>query len=154
MRAEDNRETIVLVACAARKLAQTAAARDLYISPLFRLARGVAELWTPRWFILSARHSLLDPAQVIRPYDLRLTKLSVQARREWASEVASQFARVQAAPARVVFLAGRAYREPLAQLLAARGHRIEVPLVGLGIGRQQAALKRLLAAAHAMGQTG
>lgn len=133
----------MLVACAARKLDRAAPARDLYVSTLFRLARAVAEKTSDRWFVLSARHGLVDPGRVLRPYDLRLTQLSREARAAWAEGVARRFDAAQPAPSRVVILAGLDYREPLARLLVGRGHRVEAPLAGLGIGRQQQALKRM-----------
>ncbi len=60
---------IALVSCSAQKLDRKAPARDLYCSPLFKLARRYAELTCDAWFILSAKHGVVDPARILEPYD-------------------------------------------------------------------------------------
>ena len=59
--AESQAPTLLLVACVKEKLAAPAAARDLYVSPLFKKEREYAERAGLPWFILSAEHGLVAP---------------------------------------------------------------------------------------------
>lgn len=62
----------LLIGCGGLKLDRPAAACELYTGPLFRAARTHAEASGVPWAILSARHGLVMPADVIEPYDTRL----------------------------------------------------------------------------------
>ncbi len=104
-------QTICLVPCASRKCSSRALARDLYESALFRKMRAVVEeLGTP-WFILSAKHGLVQPDQPVDPYDLTLKDMRVSERRLWAERVIGQMERVLPPADRVVVFAGKTYRE-------------------------------------------
>ena len=133
---------IVLVACAAGKQRSDAPARDLYTSVLFRKARAWAEAHGDEWRILSALHGLVAPDHVLAPYDLALADLDRAARHAWAHRVLGDLRATLHLGDTVVFLAGRLYRADLAPALAADGHRIDVPMEGLGIGQQLAWLTR------------
>lgn len=131
---------IVLVACVSTKLQERAKARDLYASPLFRLAFAYAKSLEPdRIFILSAKHGLLDPDTRIEPYDESLVGAKDGHIREWAKKVFTRLSRVSD-PARdeYIFLAGERYRRHLAPLLS----KVRVPAEGLGIGKQLQFFKR------------
>jgi hypothetical protein len=130
-------ERIGLVGCASVKLKRPAAARDLYRSSLFRKASAHAEATCDRWFILSAKHGLLDPDDVIEPYDVRLgaNRRDTPPIHEWAKRVLGQIESTVPDPAsaRFVILAGVQYRtimfhEPT--------WHWEVPMEGMGIGEQ------------------
>ncbi|WP_367186017.1 DUF6884 domain-containing protein [Mesorhizobium escarrei] len=54
--------------CVKSKLSHEAAARDLYTSPLFTGARGLAEGNRVRWYVLSALYGLVAPQAVVAPY--------------------------------------------------------------------------------------
>jgi hypothetical protein len=73
-----------LVGCSQRKLRHTAPARELYTSPLFRLASRYCDATYDRWLVLSARHGLIDPEQILAPYDANLNRLDRAGRDEWA----------------------------------------------------------------------
>jgi len=137
---------LVLVACAAKKGPEPAPAGDLYRSDLFNKASAWAKRHGDAWRILSAEHGLLDPAQVIAPYDRTLAKMHHDARREWARSVRYALADMVergelASDARITILAGVRYRYPIEAALRARGHDVQVPLEGLGIGQQKKWLK-------------
>ncbi len=65
---------LVVIPCGARKTAMPACAAKLYTGPYFTACRRAALALTPAagWLILSAKHGLLKPEQVIDPYDLRM----------------------------------------------------------------------------------
>ena len=139
-------QTICLVPCASRKRSSRALARDLYESALFRKMRAVVEeLGTP-WFILSAKHGLVQPDQPVDPYDLTLKDMRVSERRLWAERVIGQMERVLPPADRVVVFAGKTYREFLMDWLRGRSAAVETPLARFPIGRQQQYLDAWLAA--------
>ena len=78
---------LFLVSCVKTKLPRRAAAKDLYISDWFRKARACVESTGCPWALLSAEYGLLDPDEVIRPYEKTLNAMPVAERRSWANEV-------------------------------------------------------------------
>lgn len=123
---------IGLVGCGAKKLDRAAPARDLYTGALFRKAAAHAEVTCDRWFILSAKHGLVRPDDVIEPYDVVLSAHSP----EWDELVRAQLAAELAGAPRVllVALAGERYRTALHPCQ----WPYEIPMRGLGIGQQLA----------------
>jgi hypothetical protein len=73
-----------IVSCVSLKRPEPALAKDLYISPWFRLARSYVEATGCPWFILSAKYGLVAPDQTLAPYQQTLNKMSVLERREWS----------------------------------------------------------------------
>ncbi|WBY01539.1 hypothetical protein PE066_19065 [Ramlibacter tataouinensis] len=134
--------TIALVGCVKSKRPHPAPAEDLYTSALFRALRAYARRHADRWFILSAEHGLLQPQDVVQPYEKTLLTMAKPARQQWASKVATQLDAVLPAGCRLILLAGQRYREDLEPLLQARGHQIDVPLRGLRLGEQLRQLRK------------
>nr|WP_209005130.1 DUF6884 domain-containing protein [Anaeromyxobacter diazotrophicus] len=87
------------------------------------------------WFILSAQYGLLEPDAEVEPYERTLNTMAVAQRREWARRVLEQLEPRLASVQQIVLLAGMRYREFLVPRLSAVC-RVEVPLEGLGIGKQ------------------
>lgn len=86
--------------------------------------------------ILSAEYGLVDPEQVISPYEKTLNTMPIVARRQWAEKVGTQLGKTMPQLKRAVFLAGSRYREFLGDHLQHRGIIVEVPMEGLRIGEQ------------------
>jgi hypothetical protein len=130
-----------LVACVATKAKEPSPARDLYVSPLFRGRRRYVERSCERWFILSARHGLLEPERLLEPYDDALGDIPTSARRRWSEQV---LANIQQRVGRLqdhIFEvhAGADYRNfGLVSGLQAAGARVEIPAEGLRQGEQLA----------------
>jgi hypothetical protein len=120
-------EVMHLVSCVSMKRSTPSCAEDLYVSPWFKAARR--HVSREPWAILSARHGLLRPDQVIEPYDDTLSGRRSIDRRAWAASVLRTIPPAR----RYVIWAGAAYAEHLAPSLNA-----ELPLRGLGIGEQLA----------------
>ena len=127
---------VALVSCVKTKRSTPHPAGDLYTSTLFLGLRKYAETYADRWFILSAKHGLLDPDRVTAPYEQTLNNMSAPARSHWAEKVKGQLAAVLPVGAEVIVLAGARYRENLLPFLRQRGHSVTVPLEGLPFGRQ------------------
>ena len=60
---------VILVSCVGQKLGYPAPAADLYQSDWFKKARAYAEAEGQRWYILSAKHGLVNPSKVLTPFD-------------------------------------------------------------------------------------
>jgi hypothetical protein len=81
-----------LIGCSAEKLSDPAPARLLYCGPFFKLTMQ----WISKpgrvdeWGILSAKHGLVLPDQVIEPYDLHLDRLDYKERVVWGNKVRHQ----------------------------------------------------------------
>lgn len=129
---------IAIIGCGARKLDRPAPARELYVGSYFQACSRAAEAIAPgRWFILSAKHGLLRPGDEIEPYDLTLGQ---------PGSVTAQQATWQALTCGIWFepvtaLCGSRYADLARQVWP----QVEVPLAGLGIGRQLQALARIAA---------
>lgn len=119
-------------------------ARELYSSDWFVKARTYVEAQRVKWYILSAKHGLVLPDQVIPPYSVTLIDMSSDQRRAWARGVAKQLRQKCRAGNLVKILAGHSYREHLIPFLESWGCRVKVPMQGMGIGQQKAWLKRQL----------
>lgn len=132
-------DTIVLISCVSKKLSHKAKARDLYISPLFRMNLKYAQRFSPqKVFILSAKYGLVQLDEEIEPYDVTLNQMSARERRNWAAKVVSQLQEhSNLENNHFVILAGQKYRQYLLPHLKS----YEVPLAGLPIGKQLQFLK-------------
>lgn len=120
---------------------RAAAAGDLYISPLFRGRRHYVERSCDRWFILSAKHGLVDPAQPLAPYEETLKGKTRAEKRAWTERILEALDRRVIDYSSTVFEvhAGAEYRDfGLTDGLRARGAAVEVPALGLSQGQQLA----------------
>lgn len=133
--------TIALVACVSRKHSSPLPARELYTSDWFRKASAYAEQVADEWYILSAKHGLLAPGTTIEPYNETLNRMPAPDRRVWARRVLKSLERVLRPGDRVVILAGQRYREHLVAPIQRMGCCVDVPMEGLGIGKQLRWLK-------------
>lgn len=140
VRTPDSAPDMVLVGCVKTKLDVPAPARDLYTSNLFRKERAYAELSGARWFVLSAKHGLVDPEAILEPYDLRLSRTSRDYRRTWGARVIDQL-REAVGPLdgqTIEIHAGSAYTDAIRGLLSAQGATVIEPLAGLTMGARLA----------------
>ncbi len=125
---------IVLVSCASQKLDEPAPAKDLYISALFTKNMAYAKTLQPdSIFILSAKYGLLTLDEEIEPYDVTLKNMKSSEVKAWARRVLAQLAKYADLEAdEFVFLAGMPYRKYLVPQIK----HVQVPLEGMGIGKQ------------------
>ena len=144
---------LTLVACASKKVSgnEPIRAKDLYTSPLFKMAREYAEHDDQAWYILSAKYGLLHPDSVVTPYNMALTDMTRADQMEWGKAVREQmretifeedFMAYYTGP--ITVLAGASYRQELVPFLECmvRDGSVSVPMGGLGIGKQLQWLKR------------
>ncbi len=127
---------IGLISCVSRKRPIASRAEDLYDSALFLKSRDYIRSRCGTWAILSAKYGLVDPDQVIEPYEETLNTKTAAERRDWSQRVWNVL-RSRINPGdEILILAGQKYREHLVPLLEAHGCQVHVPLKGLSIGRQ------------------
>lgn len=81
-----------LVSCTKTKLEDPAPPGELYaLSTLFSKASQYCDQEHDDWYILSAKHHLLEPdGPPIEPYDETLTGARVSRKRKWAKEAFEQ----------------------------------------------------------------
>jgi hypothetical protein len=131
--------TVGIVACCGPKLAFSARAEDLYTSDLFRKSVAYLErLGISQWAILSAKHGLVRPDRVIRPYDKALARMPASERRKWAKKVQNQLVSAFEPGTHFVVLGGRHYLAPFDGLV---DYTYEDPLRGMQIGERLRFLK-------------
>jgi len=135
---------IGLISCVSKKHPIASRAEDLYDSALFSKSRDYVRNRCDTWAILSAKYGLVDPDQVIEPYEETLNAKSAAERREWSKRVWNVLQSRINPGNDIIILAGQRYREYLVPLLEAYGCQVHVPLKGLGIGRQLQWLKNHL----------
>ena len=140
-------QEIALVSCVKTKRDEPAPPKDLYTSDYFEKMRSYAEQYHDDWWILSAKHGLLDPdGEIIDPYDETLTGARVATKRAWAERVADQLDEqgLLSEDVVLVFHAGKDYYGELLPLIEDSGATIEIPTEGLAIGEKQAWYKERL----------
>lgn len=127
---------VVLISCVKSKQNQPAKAKNLYVSDLFAKERAYAERSGRPWYILSAEHGLVDPEQVLAPYEAYLPAMPASYRRSWGNTVITQLEAVLGDLQGLVLEihAGRQYVRPIQDGLLQRGAKVLLPLDGLRFG--------------------
>ncbi len=137
-------KTVVLISCVKRKRDCRSKAKDLYISPLFRAERAYAEKFADTWYILSAKHHLLDPEKEICPYEQTLNDANATERRKWSNEVFASLQRCTSPDDKIIMVAGEKYCQYLVPLIEKRGNPVLRPTRGYSMGRIPGRLQELM----------
>ncbi len=137
--------TICLVSGSKSQLKTRALAGRLYTSTLFQRASRYAMQKCDRWFVLSARHGLVAPDEVLDPYKITFNDLSDQERFEWAQNVMKFLLRERiTAHDTVIILASAVVREYLVPVLKGRRFHVEIPIQGMNAVEQMQWLEQQL----------
>lgn len=132
---------IGLVSCVKTKRDEPSPPRDLYVSSYFEKMRSYAEQYHDDWWILSARHGLLDPeGPPVEPYDETLRDATKAERVDWSRKVVEQLAEEGLLSRDVVLVlhAGKDYYTELVPLLEETDVSTDIPTEGLPLGEKQA----------------
>jgi len=135
---------IGLVGCVKGKRSSPAHARDLYTSALFLGRRRFVERTCDQWFVLSAKHGLVEPDRVLEPFDQTLNDASTAERRRWSEQVVGDLSEVVGDLHGIVFEAhaGKSYLDyGLAAGIERRGGIVHRLTDGMTFGRQLAFYK-------------
>ena len=122
---------VALIGSSGASAEEPKAAGEMFCSDGFARAREHARHSRLPWFVLSAKHGLLDPGEVISPYGSHIDDQPSAYRAAWAEWVVAQLAdRVQLDGVVVEVHGGVDFAQPLRQPLARRGAVLEIPLPG------------------------
>jgi hypothetical protein len=130
---------IGLVGCVNKKVGVPRVAKDLYVSTLFVGRRSYVERSSDEWWVLSAKHGLVHPDEVLAPYNVTLKDADRLARRSWSNQLLLVIdERIQPRRGDVFEIhAGAEYREfGLLDGLRDRGCVVEIPTEGMPFGVQ------------------
>lgn len=119
---------VFIVGCSREKQSTSAPARLLYQSPRFVAASRLAEQFGDRWFVLSGRHGLVLPDEVLEPYDFDLRQQDAFYKMEWANKAFAGLTSQIAPGAQITFLSAPEYSVPLATRLLDLGYSVFEPL--------------------------
>lgn len=147
---------IVLISCVSKKGNKKAKAEDLYKGPLFTNSLAYGKKLKPdKIFILSALHHLVYLNQEIEPYDVTLSYVSPDKRKDkpnlkvlsaeearlWGQKVLKQLSEVaDLKNDEFTILAGQSYIKPIKSGLT----NINEPLKGVVQGKRPGKLKELI----------
>ena len=133
---------IGLVSCTKLKRGEPSAPGNLYApSAYFRKMRAYCEANHDHWYVLSAKHGLLEPdGEPIEPYDQTLRDATLGEKQKWAREAFEQLQSQETLDedTTLVIHAGRDYYEALLPLLRDTGVSVVIPTEGLGLGEKMA----------------
>jgi hypothetical protein len=131
---------VTLISCVRKKIDYKTKAEDMYISPLFKMNLKFAKkMQSDKIFILSAKHGLLSLEKKIEPYNQTLNTMKESKKKEWAEKVIIKLKSLtDLQNDEFVFLAGENYRKYIIPLIK----KYQIPMRGLGIGKQLQYLKR------------
>lgn len=136
--------TIALVGCCKPKLETAAPARDLYLSPLFKLSLAHALRHCQHVYIISAHYELVELDTVIEPYDRVLYDLGKERIKVWGNRVWGSVTHKHPKPPRAIhFYAGAEYVKPI-RYAAHRYPQVDSfhePLAGKTMGARLSWLK-------------
>jgi len=119
-----------LVSCVKTKRDESTTPKDLYTSSYFEKMRSYAEQYHDDWWILSAKHGLIDPdGDPIEPYDETLSGARVATKRAWAERVVDQLDEQGLLSEDVMFVvhAGKDYYGELLPLIKDSGDLLRYP---------------------------
>lgn len=119
---------VLLIASDGERVLVPAPSREIFRSEDFQSARLRAQARGARWYVLSAEHGLLDPAEWVSPDSRALGNLSPQFRQVWAEWVLVRLESLEGAVdgRRVHVIAPHAYVGPLAAVLQDAGAEVSV----------------------------
>lgn len=116
---------IGLISCVSKKRSTASRAEELYDSALFSKSRDFVKQRCDRLLILSAKYGLVEPDQIIEPYEETLNTKSAPKRLEWASRVWHKLQSHVSPGDEITILAGERYREHLMPRLTAKRKRVD-----------------------------
>lgn len=135
-------KNVFIISCCSTKLGKKAKAKDLYISRLFKSARGLAESYPcSSWWIASAKHGLVHPEEYVEPYDTSLSSFGKKDREKWGRYIRREMVRRIANPHKIVLLCGEDYTKQILPGAKVLTKRVYTPLKGLALGEQTKWLK-------------
>ncbi|MEW9667455.1 DUF6884 domain-containing protein [Ammoniphilus sp. 3BR4] len=133
---QPKKRRIALIACVKQKKEGRHMASELYTSAWFVKVREYIEQSNfDQWYILSAKHHLISPTDVIESYPEHLNQYKKQQIDEWAQITAQQIKDQHLEGEQLVIFGSEKYRSLLLYL---PDSQVEEPFKGMGISQQMA----------------
>lgn len=129
-------KTVVLVSCTNKKKKGIHKAIDLYDSIWFKKVMQIVNKLGDEWYIISAKHGLLESNEIIKDYNLTLNEMNINDRKKWSEKVLKELLPKVNTGDKVILLAGKYYREFIEKELKRIGVKVESPCSTLTTGRQ------------------
>ncbi|WP_158666128.1 DUF6884 domain-containing protein [Pseudomonas sp. SWI36] len=125
---------IFVIGCGRHKRKSPTPAKDLYTSDRFKRSKSIAKNIGSSFFVLSAKHGLLQPNQLVEPYDVDIGTLDPDTKKQWATEVLQALSELNNG-AKVILLAESNYAHPLLLLASELQCNIEIicPFINLNL---------------------
>lgn len=122
---QDGNPSIIVIGCGRHKKKSPTRAKDLYTSERFKRSKSIALNISAPFFVLSAKHGLLEPEQIVEPYDFEISTMGVQEKKLWAESVLMSISKLKV-DAKVTVLADKDYALPLINCDIATGGKLRV----------------------------
>jgi hypothetical protein len=145
-RPTDTTADVIIIGCAKSKLTtdDRVPAAQLYTSQLFNARRAYAGATGKPWYILSAKHGLVHPEQLIPPYDLEISELDHEQYADLAFAVARKIRLLELDGATIELHAGAEYADLLIDNSYLPDVTVTLPMRGKQIGEQLSEYKQIL----------
>lgn len=111
-------KTFVIICCGEHKNGKKTSASEMYISDRFLLSKQYASAVTNDWFVISGKHGILHPENVIDPYDFPLSELSPIEKIEWENRVATKILTKSTRKTRIIYLGTPEYFSGISKILS------------------------------------
>lgn len=134
---------ICFVGCTKHKKSYKCKASELYSESVnFRKQINIiSKIYKCEYYILSAKHGLVNPSDILEPYDLSLYNMNTKEIEKWVENVKNQMNDVfDCKNIHAIFLCGEKYRKNLLDIF----YSYEEPFKGLGIGQQMQKMNEML----------
>lgn len=122
---------VYLVACSATKRDIYTSAQFLYCSERFNLVKDLMEQTKSEWYIISAKHGLVHPCEMLSPYNLNLEEMSCEMKMLWAESIVNRLIPEHTKTTRYVILAEKSYSDPLVKAFHNHNFKFTVPFQGM-----------------------
>lgn len=112
-----------IVGCSKKKRKENSKAQNLYISTRFELSKKIAIRFGSDWAILSAKHGLLSPDEVIKPYDLSIKKLTNADKERWKKNLIKKLLQIVKNSQTIIFLGDNDYFNVIEKTIQKLGYQ-------------------------------
>tara|TARA_E500000305_G_scaffold110047_1_gene116753 strand:- start:559 stop:1755 length:1197 start_codon:yes stop_codon:yes gene_type:complete len=142
----ERKKPVFVVACGASKGPVATRAKDLYRSGLFSLSKQVAEQFSEKQFVMSAKNGLIPFEEKVSPYNTKITDLTKNAKLKLTKTISRQIAVIakETGTPAIIFLGGKAYADILEIACRENSLSLSLPLKGMGLFERTSYLKRIL----------
>tara|TARA_R100000152_G_C6779379_1_gene210950 strand:+ start:867 stop:1280 length:414 start_codon:yes stop_codon:yes gene_type:complete len=127
---------IGIIGCGSKKQIKKCRAEDMYLGSFFKMSTSIVKKTTERYFILSAKYGVLNPSDIIEPYELKITDLKTEQYRRWIFQNSKRLQQLINKNETIYSLASDRYNNALYQF------NVYAPMTGLTMGYRNSWLRK------------